>query len=335
MPVSITLQEIPIGSQFVETIGADDPDALNDFKVLILTSENGTGLEKSDITLSTGASLVELTGDGVTREAVIRPPTTAGMLTITVGADAFSEGNVETSKDIRISTSFPDADAETPTQLFDTGLIGATGLAVSPTRILIAVGSGLRFFTHDGTLQTSENHSYISVITQIDYFNNTILARAASNIRRYDFESDRQIGISPVLESLSRNLNVVHTEKGIVQFRDTSNSYRIYPYGSDTSTDLTVTGGGFYFLGSDVIGAHQSGLIYLGQVTSSGGTFILSQLRENNELEFLGRLNIDASSGSFQNIRDIAIYQDTLYSLDITGGRFVYTLDIKNIVRCR
>ena len=88
---------------------------------------------------------MELTGDGVTREAVIRPPETAGMLTITVGADAFSEGNVEASKDIRISTSFPDADAETPTQLFDTGLSGATGLAVSPTRILIAAGSGLRF----------------------------------------------------------------------------------------------------------------------------------------------------------------------------------------------
>ena len=331
MPVSITLQEIPIGSQFVQTIGADDPDALNDFRVLILTSENGTGLEESDITLSTGASLVELTGDGVTREAVIRPPTTAGMLTITVGADAFSEGNVETSKDIRISTSFPDADAETPTQLFDTGLTtGATGLAVSPTRILIAVGSGLRFFTHDGTLQTSENHSYVNTLTQIDYFNDTILARISTEVRRYDFESDTQIGISPVLGSLGRNLNAVHTEKGILQFQDLSNPYRIYPYGSDTPTDLTVTGGGFYVLDSDVIGAHQSGFIYLAQVTSSGGTFILSQLRENNELEFLGRLNIDASSGSFQNIRDIAIYQDTLYSLDITGGnRFVYTLDIK------
>ena len=47
----------------------------------------------------------------------MRPPETAsGTITFTVAADAFSEGNVETEKDIRISTSFPDADAESTRQ---------------------------------------------------------------------------------------------------------------------------------------------------------------------------------------------------------------------------
>ena len=100
---NLTIQEIPIGSQFVQSIGANDPDDLNDFRCLILADENGTELEESDITLSTGASLVELTGKNSVRQATIRPPETAGMLTITVGANAFSEGNAETSKDIRIS----------------------------------------------------------------------------------------------------------------------------------------------------------------------------------------------------------------------------------------
>ena len=84
MAVTLEIIPIPIGSAFVETLGTDDPESLNDFRVLTMHwTQNGTGLQESDITLSTGASLVELTGDGVTREATIRPPTTAGTLTIT------------------------------------------------------------------------------------------------------------------------------------------------------------------------------------------------------------------------------------------------------------
>ena len=131
MPVSITLQEIPVGSQLVGTIGADDPDSKNDFRVRISLGGNGTGLKESDITFSTGASLVELTGVNSVWQATIRPPVTAGMLTITIAANAFAEGNAETSKDIRLSTSFPDADAEDPTQLF--ARTGLRGIAVTPT----------------------------------------------------------------------------------------------------------------------------------------------------------------------------------------------------------
>ena len=134
MPVTLKIIPIPIGSAFVQAIGTDEPESLNDFRVRILTSENSTGLEESDITFSTGASLVSLTGDGVTREAVIRPPETAGTLTITIAANAFTEGNAQTSKDIRLSTAFPDADAETPTELFSVNSSVVEGIAVSGRR---------------------------------------------------------------------------------------------------------------------------------------------------------------------------------------------------------
>ena len=98
MAVTITFTTIPIGSILTSTIASDEPESKNDFRVRIITSENGTGLIESDITLSTGASLVELTGDNAAREATIRPPTTAGTLTLTIGADAFTEGNAETTE---------------------------------------------------------------------------------------------------------------------------------------------------------------------------------------------------------------------------------------------
>ena len=112
MAVTITFTTIPIGSILTSTIASDEPESKNDFRVRIITSENGTGLTESDITFSTGASLVELTGSKSVWEATIRPPETAAVITMTIAADAFTEGNAETSLDIRVSTSFPDTDAE-------------------------------------------------------------------------------------------------------------------------------------------------------------------------------------------------------------------------------
>ena len=196
MPVTLMLQQIPSGSQLVETISGDEPDDLNDFSVLILLDANGTGLTESDITFSTGASLVSLTGSKSVWQATIRPPETEGMLTITVGANAFTEGNAETSQDIRVSTSFPDDDAEEPTFLFDHNLsrtgvgvfTNGSGITVSPTRILINSGGQLTlfsaenyidFFTYSGIHQTSETVTYNLPgrrwSLKIDYVNGDIL----------------------------------------------------------------------------------------------------------------------------------------------------------------
>ena len=58
MAVTITFITIPIGSILTSTIASDEPESKNDFRVRILLDGNGTGLEESDITFSTGASLV-------------------------------------------------------------------------------------------------------------------------------------------------------------------------------------------------------------------------------------------------------------------------------------
>ena len=107
MAVTITFTTIPIGSILTSTIASEEPESKNDFRVRILLDGNGTGLEESGITLSTGASLVELTGDNAVWEATIRPPETAAEITLTIAADAFHEGNAETTEDIRVSTVVP------------------------------------------------------------------------------------------------------------------------------------------------------------------------------------------------------------------------------------
>ena len=181
MAVSIEIITIPIGSQLVSAIGTDDLDDQNDFTALILLDANGTGLTGSAITFSTGASLVELTGNGVTWKATIRPPVTAGMLTITIGADAFTEGNAETSKDIRVSTAFPDDDAEAPSELF-TVSYEADGITLTPTRILVGDQAGsslttLRRYLHDGTAMTGETSTVATrgFSREIDIINGDIL----------------------------------------------------------------------------------------------------------------------------------------------------------------
>lgn len=72
---NLSIQEIPIGSQWVSTIGRDDAPDKNDFEILIISDENITGLTESDITLSavdrnnraiSGASLVSLEGAKIT-----------------------------------------------------------------------------------------------------------------------------------------------------------------------------------------------------------------------------------------------------------------------------
>ena len=57
---TVEIISIPLGSQLVKSIGANDPDDLNDFPVLFVFSENGTGLTEAGITLSAGATLVSL-----------------------------------------------------------------------------------------------------------------------------------------------------------------------------------------------------------------------------------------------------------------------------------
>ena len=250
-----------------------------------MLDENGTGLQESDITLSTGASLVELTGDGVTWEAVIRPPETAGTLTITIAADAFTEGNVETSKDIRISTSFPDVDAEVPTEIFS--VTSGNYIGVSSTRIIVATipintfSSTMRFYDFSGAVQTSEQLTLTkpgSVLNNFGYINNSVILGGW----RYDISSGERI--QDATPATIRAFT--HTRLGFIVAGTTS--FALSRYGMPTTTDSeTLTSDPTNLAGfanGDL--AHQDDLLYLAQ---SGGQYYLAEITPQAEINLIAR----------------------------------------------
>ena len=310
----------PIGSQYVQSIDSGDPDDLNDFDIRIVSDEN-VDLAESDVTVSSGSSLISFEGENSAYRAVIRPPETAGMVTVSIAENAVPQDNPAVSQDIRVSTSFPDADAETPTELFTTtSLSNPSGIAVSPTRIILTDSSRIRFFTFDGTEQTSEEIS--RSLGDVDYFNNTLLSERSENHRRYTLDGT-------LLETydFSGSYPIVHTRLGILHVAPT---FEYLPYGKTDAADIidlnsigTVTA-----LAQGYAAAHQHNLVYFARRISSG-FFALAEITDADEIVSLGRLNIEEGSSSFANIEDIAIYRDTLYILEDTTPDSIYTLDIR------
>ena len=325
---NLSIQEIPIGSQLVSTIGANDPPDKNDFEILIISDENITGLTESNIMLSTGASLVSFDGANSVHRAVIRPPVTAGILTVSIALNAVDQGNPAVEKSIRLSTTFPDADAETTTQGFTHGVTNARGIAVSPTRIIIGSGaifSGLTLtkFTHAGIEQTSEASSSSSInppggSRRIDLINSDILVPGGrvneTAVARY-----REIG-----DTLSRiqtysglgSDSITHTRLGVTTKTDT-NEISAAPYGETTGVAYDVSG-----LPTYRMMAHQSDILYFAYRGLSTDLFGIAKITDDDKINFLTSLNINHSGG----IADISIYRDTLY---ILSGTSVYTIDIK------
>ena len=154
-------------------------------------------------------SVVSLTGEKNVWEVVIRPPETAAVITLTIAADAVDQGNVETTKDIRISTSFPDADAEVPTSLFDVNFSTVAGIAVSPTRIFVA-SNRIHKYLHDGTEQVTEEITTSRNITT--YFNGSllVLGSTATFAQRLDAEDGSVIQTFP----FSRTTPIIPTRLG-------------------------------------------------------------------------------------------------------------------------
>ena len=335
MSLSVDILTIPIGSQFTQNIGTNDPDDLNDFKCVVVFSGNATTLELSDFTLtarldntamtdiSDDASLVSLDGKNSVYELVIRPPEPANIsavsaiLTLTLAANAVTEGNPTTTKTIRISKVSPDTDAEVPTALFDAGTLGvqARGIAITPTRFIISSAgqtSGLpsicRFYNRDGTEQTAEQISIPNKFRVSDYFNGTLIgAQLNTPPTRYSIDGTYIQGFG--LYNVS---NAVHTRLGMLQVTGSSGfAYR--PYDSTKSrVDIATRMPGQY----NRI-AHHNDLLYM---FTSGPNFGLAEIIDDTEIKFIKRLNINA------NIHDIAIFGDTLYALI---GNDVHTLDIR------
>ena len=319
MPVTITILTIPSGSQLTTTIASDEADSKNDFKALILTSENGTGLTESDITLSSG-TLVSLTGKGASRQATLRPSETAEVITLTIAADAFSEGNAETSQDIRISTSFPDTDAETSATLFSYNAIAGagavSGIAVTSTRIVLVRGNNggfyqndyIHFYTLSGVEQAAEEiKRRINFLEYrgLDAINGDFFVGARN---RYDKDFNF-IESFPVLGFNS----VTHTRLGITE-PASGNRIRVLPYGETTVKLFDIDAS---FTSRRAI-AHHSDFLYL---RSNASSCLLLEIDTDDTINLLGELNIDLTS-----ILDFFIYRDTLYLLNSTS---VNTLDIR------
>ena len=320
MAVTLTIQKIPIGSQLVSAIGTDDPETKNDFRVLILLDANGTGLTESGITFSTGASLVSLTGSKSVWEAIIRPPVTAGTLTITVAANAFTEGNAETSKDIRVSTSFPDADAEFFTQAFTHSISPVSGITVLPNHIVILGNGNFNVLSHDGTSVRADSASGFSIRsgTPIDFINGDYLVqRQNANVIRIR-ASDTTLTRTYIFPNLQTNADVgiIHTRLGVIRSDNATNEYVLQPYNSQGITDSVVISSTLTVDRDDRI-AHQNDLIYhIGRDRK-----YLRKFNDSDAVETVRRLNIENIS-----LDDVALYRDTLYILTSTD---VQTLDIR------
>ena len=318
---NLSIQEIPMGSQLVSTIGANDKPDKNDFKILIISDENVTGLTESGITLSAGATLVSITGGNSVWEATIRPPTSAGTVTVTVAANAVAEGNPETSKEIRVSTSFPDADAEVPTSLITHGIPNTqvVGITVTPLRIIIGrepfnTRITLQKYLHDGTeTQTDETVSYthntLLNTSGIDAINGDILVNAfrlrevSGSLERVDASS---LGLG--------GSGIAHTRLGFMRTSGRGELSAL-PYGQTPVVTHDYDSPISY---SRI--AHQDNLLYL----NNSNEFGLAEITDSDEIKFLSRLNIEEATDRFWF--DFAIYQDTLYM--VSGDR-VSTLDIR------
>ena len=344
---TVEILTIPIGSQLTSAIGANDKEDQNDFPVLFLFSENVTGLTEAGITLSAGASLVALEGDGVTWQATIRPPVTSGIVTVTVVANAVNEGNAETSKDIQVTKFFPDVDAQAPTLLFNHGLsysfyrgsgISGRGIACSPSRIIISSGGArggsaernyIDFFTYNGTHQTSEtitsDASNQNRLAAIDFINGDLLYQhsrsQAYGWGRLNLETLEYQRVSGVAH------NIAHTRLGVAVA--TTDSVIIQPY--DFDADIITHDVDFPMRANINGAAHQSDLLYMYSGTSSysdsfpGSRWNLAAITEDDAIELIASLNIVQSSSN-SVFRDIAIFRDTLYLLDSAG---FWTLDIR------
>ena len=326
---NVEIIPIPLGSQLVKSIGANDKEDQNDFPVLFVFDGNITGLTEAGITLSAGATLVSLEGRNSVWKAMVRPSQTAGTVTVTVVANAVTEGNAQTSKDIEVVTDYPATDAETPTLLFNhSNLTNASGLTVSPTRIIAIRGgdttASVVFFTHAGVQQTTETltPSIVGTAERIEYFNDTLLIagnqiyRGPGRFSLTDLSEIERYAIP------STSGFIVHTRLGVIGI-DNTRVFYIQPYGTTAHDDRVEHQLPTEFGYRNI--AHQDDLLYMADRGSGTNIFALAEINDADGATYVSQLNINRPSGG---MRDIAIYRDTLYMLGVNNGN-IYTIDIR------
>ena len=356
MPASVEILNIPIGSILTSTIGGNDKEDKNDFDVLLIFSEN-VSLTQSGVSVGAGSSIVAFEGAKSVYKVTIRPPQTSGVVTVTVAANAVSQGNAKTSKDIRVTRFFPDVDAEAPTLLFNHGLSysfwrrqGASGLGIacSPNRILISsrgdiAANSLRnyidFFTYDGTHQSAETLTVdggsVFGLSKIDFINGDLLYQHTRFTERGWGRLDLQT-LDYYRETVSVGA-IAHTRLGVA--RPGADSVIIQPY--DFDADSVTHDVDLFLRGAADAAAHQNDLLYLYNDAGTsenftGSNFAVLQITSEDEFKVVANLNIARISRAGSVFRDIAIFGNTLYLISSSGTPGgstvtpgVYTLDIR------
>ena len=338
MPASVEIISIPIGSQLVRSIGANDPDDLNDFDVLLLFDEN-VNLTQSGVSVSAGSSIVALEGAHSVYKATVRPPETSGIVTVTVAANAVNVGNSETSKDIRLSTRFPDADAETPTELFAHSFSNEEGIAVTSNRIIINNSPSnssisLVKLTHAGVQQSSEtltgtrpnntykgfhaiNGDFIIATRRYRVVGNSLEETARYSVSiptgKFNFGGGitfSELGISFLLQLRTGRFSGVISDILIVTPDSISNTnadvYHEMPQNTTPYSFLVYYDGLFFIAGNN---------------GSSRNEMAIAELTDDGTVNFLKPLNVDLPT-----VRGMDTYRGTLYMLTSDA---VQTLDIR------
>lgn len=322
----------PIGSQFTSAIQSGESEDKNDFSVFISWDSNVTNFTQSDCSVNNNASIVSFEGENSVYTATVRPEADVeSVITFTIAADSVNEGNPLTTQDIRVSTSFPDADAEGLVSLFSHGVSSPGGITVTPTRILIlrvrdgfGANETLYKFTHAGVEQTSERVSdnfAEGAGGKIDYINGDIFIAGTgdpfsgelwrSNQDLTNIEKIFGAGISG-----ERLHSITHTRLGITGLFESANIW-VYAYG-DTATRIEYSTGDAAPSTNRGI-AHQADLLYLPKGSNS---LTVAEIDADDNINILRETNTDAGV----SLPDIAIYGDTLYAL---GNSAVFTLDIR------
>lgn len=325
---TLTIHTSPVGSQLTSTIdtSADppEPDDKNDFPIYITGDENFT-LEQSDVSLTNGYSIQSFEGSGCSYKAVIRPPETAGVLTVSIAENAVPEGNDAVSQNIRVSTDFPDADAQDPTLLFSPlSTDTLRGLAITPTQILVnAQGEGVRKYTHAGT-DTGESALAITLgNSRLDFINGDVLqgkfGSGFDSFSRYRLQDDFRVFRFGNANNFGQG-GITHTRLGYADSQGSgSTAIRVLPYAYESENHFTEHDIGVRLESI----SHQGDMIY---GSDGAGSIHYATISDNDTIQYSGVLNVSLVHNT---VVDTACYQDTLYLAFNGADRGVYTLDIR------
>ena len=334
MSASVEILNIPIGSVLTSTIARSEEESKNDFDVLLLFSEN-VNLTQSGVSVSAGSSIIAFEGKNSVYKVTIRPPQTSGIVTVTVNRNAVSQGNPQTTKDIRVSTSFPDVDAESFTLKTQFQDAPTGGIAVSSESIfLLGVDTSggdppytsytyVNEYSHNGVLKKTIGNSpsdipYQSFLSCLHYINGALIIGNPQNGGGAILKNS--VADVPEVRSIyqSQTRGITHTPRGILVLKNSV--FQLLPFSENASDIVTLTKENFTGTGYGVV--YDQGYIYYW----TGSKYSVLELVDDNKIRWIQDLNIDKGS----IINDISYYMDHLYGCRRNGSLAeIYTVDIR------